>query len=153
MTATLYIPPLEIELSDKDNEILGKVVNDMVSDADWEFTDKIDHPWRVNNDIDACAKLDKIIEKGVDVLREHFQADFIDKLYFFLIKSIDNGEDDPKHCRGMLTMRVMDTIKYVLTVTEKYRGKIQWPIMEKSHAKKELTRRGLWKQPKSQKDK
>jgi hypothetical protein len=143
---TIYVPPLSFDFSEEETLTLGEVIAEMAAKANRQFTEKLARPWAVNDDHDVYSKLDKILESGIDVLRDKIKKDFIEKLYSCLHFMLDQGKDDDKKCLGMLTMRLMDSIKYIISHTERFRGAFRTPLFSKDAAKQELLNRGLWKQ-------
>lgn len=141
---TVWIPPLEIKLTAVEVEKIDETIKGMMDRAGEVIPERLRNPAKINNDPVLSVKLDKIIEDGVDGLRPTVN-DFTEKLYGRMHIWCDQGMDNDKGCLGMLTMRLMDSIKLVISRTGRYRGAIRGPLVEKEEAKRLLIERGLWK--------
>lgn len=142
---TVYIPPLDLSSSSEEVDLIDLVIKKMTEQVNVQFDNRLERPSRINDDALSSAKIDKILELGVDEIRKAISADFVEKLYARLIHIAWYEKDDEKSSVGMLTMRLMDSIKFVISHTRKFRGAIREPLVDKDTAKKELMTRGLWK--------
>lgn len=139
-----YTPTPRLTLTDEERNLVDSVIDDMVR-AVRRSVLTIERPVTINSHPRECAILDKIIENGVDRLRPVLKVDFYEKMFDRLSARCDAEKDDAVCSMGMLWLRALDSFRFVVSITKKYRGKPHQPPHSEAEAKDQLKQRGLWK--------
>lgn len=139
-----YQPTPRLPLTESERVLIDSVIDDMVRGVRRSVI-SIGRPTLINSHPRESAILDKLIEGGIDKLRPVLKNDFYEKMFDRLSQRCDTEPDDATCSMGLLWLRALDSLKLVLSMTKKYRGKPHPAPYPESEAKDLLKQRGLWK--------
>ncbi len=91
---------------------------------------------------DDAKKIDEVIAGGMDRLRPVIKQDFFEKIYDIVVDEANRTNDKDV---VLLWIRMLDSLKYVLSITKRFRGNPFVSSISSKLARIELTKRGLWK--------
>jgi len=134
-------PPLPV--SDEEVEALDRAIASMavVSRRRGINTDK---PRRLNEDAGLCKKIDEIIVESLVSLRGQVSEDSAEKLFDRMSKVVDDWENESERWSlGLVFIRFMDTMEYLVSYRGKYRGKERRTKYTKKEGHRGLKERGL----------
>jgi hypothetical protein len=160
------LPPLPPPqpLTEAEQKAIDEVIDEMRYEAKLlDLKSKVSRPVFINvgwecrfprSDVEACEKLDDIIAKAFDKLRQQKIDDFSEKLYDRLMKraldgqaSVNDGHGVPDgdFGLGILSIRLMNTMEYVVARKKSYRGVPVKPYFDDKTTITELKARKLLK--------
>lgn len=144
MTEMNRDPTPRLEVSVDEKALIDSIIDDMIRSIRRSVI-SVDKPTEINSLAREAAVVDKIIETGVDKLRQTLKIDFYEKMFDRLCERCDREKDDATCSMGLLWIRAADSFRLVLSITKKYRGQPHAPPFSDVEAKEQLKQRGLWK--------
>jgi len=99
---------------------------------------------RNGNDAELCKRADELISNTLTSLKREGIDEVAEKLFERLIKVIDKwGDPEEQLILGVVYMRFIDTMQYLIAFKRKFRGLDRGSCISKNDALDELRLRGL----------
>lgn len=103
-----------------------------------------DSPRTLNEDKSLCGKIDELIVEALVSIRGKVKDDSAEKLFERLSRVCDGWSNETEgRALGLVFIRFMDTMEYLVSYRGKFRGKTRATKYSKDEAHRGLKERGL----------